>query len=134
MSSYEAVLAHVVSSGRVLLGRNLARGLWTTFGGKPEREETVEQTLFREIAEELGIVPTAWRRLADRNHNWYGDPARIAVFVITDWEGTPQNRARHEHAGIAWYSAAELSMVAITKEAKQEALRLLMPTAEEGVS
>lgn len=125
MSEYQAVLAHLVRDNYVLLGRNLSRGLWTTFGGKPEGNETIEETLERELAEELGIVPTVTNRLPDRSRNWFGEEARIAVFAVTSWEGTPQNLAAHEHAEIRWFSVEELELVEITEQAKQEAEELL---------
>ena len=59
------------------------RGVWKTVGGRTEPGETPEQTMLREVEEEIGIRPLAYRRLPDRNVEAYGYPARIAVFAIT---------------------------------------------------
>jgi len=103
---YATVRAHVV--GRVLLGLNGGRGLWTTFGGKPEQGECLEDTLQRELREELGIRPTAFVRLADRARDWDGRPAAVAVFAVTGWVGEPRNLAPHEHLSIRWFARVSL--------------------------
>ncbi|PYE88980.1 (deoxy)nucleoside triphosphate pyrophosphohydrolase [Phyllobacterium leguminum] len=58
-----AACALVDTDGRVLLaqrpeGKSLA-GLWEFPGGKVEPRETPEETLIRELAEEIGIVTKA---------------------------------------------------------------------------
>ncbi|KKQ26119.1 MAG: ADP-ribose pyrophosphatase [Candidatus Woesebacteria bacterium GW2011_GWA1_37_8] len=44
--------------GRVLLGkraRGVATGEWALVGGKPDSRETLEETIVREVREELGV-------------------------------------------------------------------------------
>src|ERR671922_1793664 len=52
----------------ILLGKRSASradypGVWDVPGGHCEPGETPEQTLVRELQEELGVTPTAWRPL-----------------------------------------------------------------------
>ena len=119
--------AHVIRGEKVLLGLSVKRkGVWTTFGGKPEDRESVEEALRRELREELGIEVIAFQRLPDRNRSWDGRPSRIAVFTVTDWTGEPRNHALHEHEAIAWFAREELRSLAMAEIARSEALELLV--------
>lgn len=123
---YAAVRAHVVSDGKVLLGRSTSRnGTWTTFGGKPQGEESVEETLRRELREELNVRTIAYKRLADRMETWDGKPARVAVFAVTAWDGEPENCAPHEHSEIRWFSSNDLESLTLSHAARAEALALI---------
>jgi 8-oxo-dGTP pyrophosphatase MutT (NUDIX family) len=64
--------------------------------------------MLREVEEEIGIRPLAYRRLPDRSVDAYGYPARIAVFAITHWEGEARNVAPGEHSQIRWFAADEI--------------------------
>ena len=123
---YAAVRAHVIRPGRILLGRRASPDeRWTTFGGKPESGESPEDTLRRELLEELGIDALEFKRLPDRDTTWDGEPARVAVFAVTNWRGKPQNRARHEHSAIAWFRREELMSLPMSEQACSEAINLL---------
>jgi 8-oxo-dGTP pyrophosphatase MutT (NUDIX family) len=128
---YAAVRAHVVEGARVLLGEKRSRpGVWTTVGGKPEPGETPEETLKREVREELGIEVTACRRLPDREHTQEGRPGRVAIFAVSGWTGTPQNCAPKEHAGVRWFTRGELDSITLTDDARAEALGLIASQKE----
>ena len=62
------VNAVFIDNGAVLLARRSAHraaypGLWSFPGGHVEPRETLDAALVREVREEVGVVPTAWRRL-----------------------------------------------------------------------
>jgi 8-oxo-dGTP diphosphatase len=122
---YLAALAHVLKDGRVLLPMSRRRGVWKTVGGRTEPGETPEQTMLREVEEEIGIRPLAYRRLADRGVDAYDYPARIAVFVITEWDGEPENVASGEHSQLRWFSADEISALPLQDVMRREVLALL---------
>jgi 8-oxo-dGTP diphosphatase len=128
---YLAALAHVLKDGRVLLPMSRRRRVWKTVGGRTEWGETPEQTMLREVEEEIGVRPTAYRRLPDRTVDAYDYPARIALFVITAWEGELTNRAPGEHAEIRWFEASEIPALALQAVVKQEVLALLAETRRE---
>ena len=63
--THEVVAALIVQSGRILLGlrspdRSLYPNVWDLFGGHLEPGEAHQQTLLRELKEELGITPSQW--------------------------------------------------------------------------
>jgi 8-oxo-dGTP diphosphatase len=115
----------VLKDGRVLLPMSRRRGVWKTVGGRTEPGETPEQTMLREVEEEIGIRPLAYRRLADRGVDAYDYPARIAVFVITEWDGEPENVASGEHSQLRWFSADEISALPLQDVMRREVLALL---------
>ena len=122
----DIVRAHVIREGRVLLGlRRPPDERWSTFGGHAEAGESAEQTLVRELREELGIEVEEHRRLPDRETTWEGEAATVAVFAVTKWRGTPMNAAPHEHSAIAWYRADDLAALSMHDAARVEALGLL---------
>lgn len=122
---YLAALAHFIQDGRVLLPQSRRRGVWKTVGGRTEPGETPEQTMLREVGEEIGVRPMTYRRLPDRTVDAYGYPARIAVFAVTAWEGEPRNVASGEHSDLRWFSANEVELLSLQDVVRQEALRLL---------
>jgi 8-oxo-dGTP diphosphatase len=66
--SHEVVAALIVQSQKILLGlRSATRvfypDVWDMFGGHVEPGERHEETLVRELQEELGITPTQWKYL-----------------------------------------------------------------------
>ena len=122
---YFAALAHLVQDGRVLLPMSRRRGVWKTVGGRTEPGETAEQTMFREVGEEIGVRPTAYWRLPDRTVDSHGYPSHIAVFAVTAWEGEPANIAAYEHSDLRWFNASEIESLALQEVVRQEALTLL---------
>lgn len=130
--TYAAVRAHLVREGKVLFGEKRSRrGLWTTVGGKSEAGESAEETLRREVREELGIEVTAFRRLPDRERTQEGRPGRVAVFAVSGWVGTPENHAPHEHAAIRWFTREELESICLADDARAEATGLYASQKEE---
>src|SRR5262249_25473647 len=80
--------------GRVLIaqrpsGKAMA-GLWEFPGGKVETGERPEQTLIRELAEELGIVvnEACLAPLAFASHAYADFHLLMPLYVCRRWEGT----------------------------------------------
>lgn len=99
---------------RILLGRRAANrqswpDAWDVIGGHCEPGETPEQTLARELREELGVTPTTWHRLAEIESPGDGpcEAFRFLLFAVTAWEGNPENRDHLEHSEVAWFTAEE---------------------------
>jgi 8-oxo-dGTP diphosphatase len=91
-------------------------GLWGVPAGRLQEGEEVEEAVVRELAEEAGLLarefefletvyaeePTSGRRYV---HNLY---------LVSRWEGEPENRSPDEHEGAA--EVASLQMPARLRE------------------
>ncbi len=79
--------------------------VWDTIGGHCKPGETPEQTLKREIQEEIGVIPTKFhkiRTLKELKPDVYGNYDYI-IFLVTEWLNTPQNMS-NEHIEIKWFN------------------------------
>jgi len=100
-----AACALVDADGRVLLaqrpeGKTLA-GLWEFPGGKVEAGETPEETLIRELEEELGITTKApcLAPLTFASHSYESFHLLMPLFICRRFEGFAHGR---EGQAIKW--------------------------------
>jgi len=100
-----AACALVDTDGRVLIarrpeGRPMA-GLWEFPGGKVEDGERPEETLIRELKEELGIDVTeaCLAPLTFASHAYEGFHLLMPLYVCRRWDGTVTAREGQE---LAW--------------------------------
>lgn len=100
-----AACALIDVDGRVLIaerppGKAMA-GLWEFPGGKFEPGERPEETLIRELAEELGITvkEACLAPLTFASHAYSDFHLLMPLYVCRRWEG--QVTARH-HSRLAW--------------------------------
>ena len=106
-----AACALIDADGRVLLaerpaGREMA-GLWEFPGGKVEAGERPEQTLIRELTEELGITveEACIAPLTFASHGYPDFHLLMPLYVCRRWEGivTPREGQR-----LAWVRPSRL--------------------------
>lgn len=100
-----AACALVDADGRVLIGqrpegKQLA-GLWEFPGGKVEPGETPEETLVRELAEELGIETkvACLAPLTFASHSYDTFNLLMPLYVCRRYWGIPQAK---EHQALKW--------------------------------
>lgn len=84
-------------------------GLWEFPGGKVEPDEAAEAALVRELEEELGIVPTAFRPLIKIAHDYPDKQVLLDVWEVSAFEGEAHGR---ENQPVRWVAAAELDQYA----------------------
>jgi 8-oxo-dGTP diphosphatase len=106
-----AACALIDADGRVLLaqrpeGKSMA-GLWEFPGGKIEAGETPEQSLIRELEEELGIVvkEACLAPLTFASHGYPDFHLLMPLYVCRRWEGTVTAR---EGQQLAWVRPSRL--------------------------
>ena len=107
---HEVVAALIVKSGRILLGQRASSreyypNVWDIFGGHMEPGEKQEQTLVRELEEEIGITPTKWEFIETIHEP--SDQLTFHLYLVTAWRGIPANRQPEEHSVIGWFSLTE---------------------------
>ncbi|MEP7029533.1 MAG: (deoxy)nucleoside triphosphate pyrophosphohydrolase [Pseudolabrys sp.] len=100
-----AACALVDADGRVLLaqrpqGKTMA-GLWEFPGGKIEAGERPEETLIRELKEELGIIVSeaCLAPLTFASHRYPDFQLLMPLYVCRRWEGIVTAKERQ---GLAW--------------------------------
>ena len=116
--AHHIVAAVIVLADRILLGkrtpnREFFPNVWDVFGGHIEPGEERDQTLVRELQEELGITPTRWMELETITESVPENDDRAAYelivyfYCVTSWSGAPVNLQPHEHTTIQWFSYAD---------------------------
>lgn len=95
--------------GRVLISERICDGpfdgLWEFPGGKISANESAAEALYRELAEELGVIVLDSRAFMDLHHEYPDRIVDLEFFLITGWRGEP---AGLEGQGIRWLSPDEL--------------------------
>jgi 8-oxo-dGTP diphosphatase len=93
-----AACALIDTDGRILIaqrpeGRSMA-GLWEFPGGKVEPDETPEQTLIRELEEELGIIvkEACLAPLTFASHAYPDFHLLMPLYVCRRWDGVVRAR------------------------------------------
>jgi len=106
-----AACALVDADKRVLIaqrpeGKPMA-GLWEFPGGKVEPGETPEQTIIRELREELSVIVTeaCLAPLSFASHDYGEFHILLPLFVCRRWEGWPEPREAQQ---IKWVRANRL--------------------------
>jgi 8-oxo-dGTP diphosphatase len=106
-----AACALVDADGRVLIAQRPAdkamAGLWEFPGGKVEAGETPEQSLIRELKEELGIDISAscLAPLAFASHAYPDFHLLMPLYVCRRWQGTVRGA---EGQALIWVRAKDL--------------------------
>jgi 8-oxo-dGTP diphosphatase len=96
-------------------------------GGHREPGETPERTLVRELQEELGVTPTAWRPLRSPRGRAPGHDAPLVLhlYAVTAWTGTPRNRLPEEHTELGWFAVEDACRLSLAHPAYPRLFRRL---------
>ena len=107
-------------------GKYLA-GYWEFPGGKLEKDESVQQALFRELNEELGIGIHSCERFMDIEHDYGEKKVTLLVCLVRDYSGTPKGAEGQE---VRWVSRSALNTYRFPEANLQIVKRLLSLSAE----
>ncbi len=106
-----AACALIDAHGRVLIaqrpqGKSMA-GLWEFPGGKVEANERPEETVIREMREELGITieESSLIPFSFASHTYPEFHLLMPLFLCRQWQGNPLPR---EGQNVAWVKTDEL--------------------------
>lgn len=99
---------------KILLGKRSANlkfypDIWDIIGGHCKNNETPEQTLSRELKEEIGVTPIRLIHIAvlhDPKPDIHGD-YEYNIYLVTGWIGSPKNLSPNEHAELGWFEINE---------------------------
>ena len=106
----------LVRNGKLLLGRRspskrICPNLWDILGGRIETGESPEQTLARELQEEIGVIPTSVAALDVLSFIDDGTPVAFHVFRVDAWNGVPR-LMNDEHTALGWFAFEEAATLA----------------------
>lgn len=123
------VAAVIRREGKILIAKRPAHlhmgGLWEFPGGKVEAGEPVEAALLRELGEELGILPTAFRPLIRIAHDYPDKSVCLDVWEVTAFRGEPQGL---EGQPLAWVRPEELALHEFPAANRPIVTAALLPT------
>lgn len=84
-------------------------GCWTIPGGTVEFGERIEDTLIREIKEELGVDCEIVHLLGVTNHIVPEEKTHwVSPCFLVEINGVPENKEPHSHSDINWFAIEEL--------------------------
>ncbi len=104
--------ALIDADGRILMSRRSPyqdfAGLWEFPGGKVEQGETPEQSLVRELWEELGVEPCAecLEPFSFASHQYADFHLLMPLYLCRQWDGIVQAKEGQE---LRWCFADEIS-------------------------
>jgi 8-oxo-dGTP pyrophosphatase MutT (NUDIX family) len=77
--------------------------------GRREAGETLEETLAREMREEVGVTPRALAKLDVLLDPFQaGDkPTLYHIYVVDAWDGGEPSLINHEHTELQWFGIAD---------------------------
>ncbi|MGA2643060.1 MAG: (deoxy)nucleoside triphosphate pyrophosphohydrolase [Spirochaetia bacterium] len=85
-------------------GKHMA-GKWEFPGGKIEKGESPEQSLARELSEELDVRARIGEQLCHSSYEGEGISLELLVYRVEGFEGTPVLR---EHEELRWVAPRDL--------------------------
>jgi mutator protein MutT len=107
--------AIIVQEGKILLQKRTDNKKWAIHGGALEPGETIVETLFRELKEELGITPVKYEFFkvfsGEDMHVFYpnGDEVFLIsiIYICSEFEGTFVMQ-KEEVEALKWFSTDNL--------------------------
>jgi len=101
-------------------------------GGNSKEGETLEQTLVRELEEELGIIPVEYLLLGVVRESKPGDQGEgfHHIYLVTKWDAVPRNLTTDEHSEVAWVRLDEVDRLELAVRADAAVFRSIRDRAQ----
>jgi ribosomal-protein-serine acetyltransferase len=98
--------------------------VWDLPGGHIDPDESMADSLVRELDEELGIQiappdEPAWETI-------HVDGIELSVFIIDSWDGEPWNAAAEEHDDLRWVGPDEFDQLELAHPSYRQLLRRVL--------
>ncbi len=92
----QATLLFLLQEEEILLAmkkRGFGRDRWNGVGGKPEKNETIENTAIRECEEEIKVLPKNLKHVSTIDFIFPANKSewnqQVIVYTCTKWDGEP---------------------------------------------
>ncbi len=128
----------LLRDNKILLGkrsvnRSFYPGVWDIIGGQGENNETPEQTLLRELKEEIGIIPTEFIPITviHESRLYLNESYEFYVFLVTSWTGEPRNLLPNEHSELGWFTIDEASKLNLALSQYSKLFKSIEKNVEE---
>ncbi|MFH1585165.1 MAG: NUDIX domain-containing protein [archaeon] len=79
MKTIKKIIAIVIKDNGFFMVKKVGKDIWTSLGGKPEYGETEQETLIREIREEVGCDTEIIKKLGDFENKAVFDDAIVRL-------------------------------------------------------
>jgi 8-oxo-dGTP pyrophosphatase MutT (NUDIX family) len=109
--TYDCAGAMLVRCGSILLGRRAVDAhsfpnRWDVLGGRRRTGESFAAALVREVEEEAGVVPVAFREWGCFS---LPDGGTLTLYLVTEWHGGLPRIRGGEHSELRWFTFADAS-------------------------
>jgi len=110
----QATLCYLIKEGKICIGlkkRGFGKDRWNGFGGKVEENETLEESLTREVVEETGVSIKNPKKVAEIKFYFPLVPKEkewdmvVHVYFAVDWIGEP---TEGEEMKPQWFNLNEI--------------------------
>ena len=123
----KVVLFALIKNSKILLEKRQLKGFTQTGyyipGGAVEKWERIENTLKREVREELGIIPVDFKVLTKNFLSGINNNI-LMPFIITSWEGQVPDRVLDSNYPLEWVDI-DKSLQLLPKEASPEIIQAI---------
>lgn len=106
----QCVGAILIQAETLLLGRRAPHcrtypNCWDIIGVHVEAGETLEQTLLREVEEEIGVLPVDFAKVTSLQFaNGSEGAGELHIYRVDAWTGGIPIIRDHEHAELRWFA------------------------------
>lgn len=111
METIKIVDGIIVKDNKILLLKKFQKDYYEFPGGKVEKGESLSACLKRELAEEIGVVPTKFKELETINLEFENKKITDHGFIIEKYAGEPKILETEIFQEMKWIKTEEINTV-----------------------